>query len=219
MSDEQDINELLRLLKGDTGFARLRQGVIAEVDTDTCSVLLSESEGTAVPGVRWIMDGYMPFLGDTVWLLKNGADMFVVGRTVGLERGTAIFNETSNTTLPNASRHTHALTEVDGSASVALTSPQVYPLYPGRYRIGVTGVWAGNSAGLRGLYLVKNGGAEEMPMGTVQAGPNTESAVVSGVRSMRFNGDGDHFEVQSNQTSGVGLAGRILEVSVQWVRR
>jgi hypothetical protein len=218
MSDEQDISELLRLLRSDTGFARLKQGVIAGLDGDTCSVLLSEGGSAAVPGVRWLKDGYQPFPGDTVFLLKNGADMFVLGRTVGDERGTALFSESTNALRAHAARSVHTLdTVVEADPTVVLSGSQVVPLYPGLYRVSVTPFWVSDATGMRGVYIMKNG-TEDRVVANQGATPS-EGTAMHGARLIRFNGETDYFEIETNQTSGGSLNGRILDCSVQWLRR
>lgn len=58
---------------------RLRQGIIAGIGMGRVDVLL---EGTFSIGGIPFLSSYVPRIGDVVWLIKNGADMFVLGDIV-----------------------------------------------------------------------------------------------------------------------------------------
>lgn len=62
--------------KGDE-LLRLRQGVIASVQTTSATVTIGGST-TQIAGVKWF-SGYSPVANDTVWLLEQDRQYFIIG--------------------------------------------------------------------------------------------------------------------------------------------
>jgi hypothetical protein len=68
-----------RLVDPDPARLRLRQGVCTAVSisTGTCTITLG-ADTTSLAGVCYL-DGAMPNVGDTVWVLRDGPSLLVVG--------------------------------------------------------------------------------------------------------------------------------------------
>lgn len=81
---------------------RRRQGVITAVDysTATCSVKIGgQTSANTIPGIGFLSP-YVPYVGDTVWLLQVGTDYLVLGAVgTGLVAWTPAL--TCSTTNPN----------------------------------------------------------------------------------------------------------------------
>lgn len=71
-----DIPTLASAFASPTNPTRVRFGVIASVQTGTVTVTL---DATAIAGVRYL-DSYTPTATDTVVLLTDGRDLFVLGK-------------------------------------------------------------------------------------------------------------------------------------------
>lgn len=68
---------LVESLSSRSNAPRLRQGRIVATGTNTVSVNIA-GDSTQVDGVTYL-SGYTPTVGDTVWLMTDGADVFVLG--------------------------------------------------------------------------------------------------------------------------------------------
>jgi hypothetical protein len=72
------LQQLAEAMLPDPNQLRLRQGTVSQVnstDPPTVDVFLGD---TIVPAARY-MDGYIPLVGDSVWVMRNGPDSLVVG--------------------------------------------------------------------------------------------------------------------------------------------
>lgn len=81
-----DIDDLSRMLGEDPRLAQklgLRQGVVSALTGNAFSYTYSVRIGgtdTVIPGVK-ALENVCPLVGDTVWILQNGPDVLIVGRT------------------------------------------------------------------------------------------------------------------------------------------
>lgn len=62
------------------GGAGLIRGTVVSVEGDSCTVDVLDS-GLAQPRIYFLKDGYHPRVDDKVWLIPNGSDYFILGRT------------------------------------------------------------------------------------------------------------------------------------------
>lgn len=80
---DNDIRELARVLLPDARVRRdinLVQGIVASIQYDnTLSVYLGGETTLSVNNIRYL-SSYVPVVGDVIQLVKNGADLFVVGK-------------------------------------------------------------------------------------------------------------------------------------------
>lgn len=84
--------------------ATIRKGVVISIATGsappTLSVQISGDTTTTIDGVRYI-DSYVPVVGDTALILKQGTDLVAMGQIA------AQFSESAWTTVPLAAGFTH----------------------------------------------------------------------------------------------------------------
>jgi hypothetical protein len=62
-------------------YAQLRQGVVAAINApdNSCSMYLSGDTTTLVVGIK-CLNSFQPTVGDTMWIVKSGSDMIVLGK-------------------------------------------------------------------------------------------------------------------------------------------
>lgn len=78
------IRELARVLLPDARLrsdVRLIQGIVASIQYDGISVYLGGETSLPVSRIRYLQS-YVPVVGDVVWLLRNGPDLFAIGETM-----------------------------------------------------------------------------------------------------------------------------------------
>jgi hypothetical protein len=65
----------------DGDYAQLRQGVVVAINApdNSCSMYLSGDTSTVVPGIK-CLNSFQPTVGDTMWIVKSGSDMIVLGK-------------------------------------------------------------------------------------------------------------------------------------------
>jgi hypothetical protein len=208
---QQMVEQLAR--RGKVG-ARITQGVVVDVDPsgETCTV---KSSGI-IPGVRWLRDGYLPVINDAVFLLRNGPDMFILGRTLGEARqvvepdlpdpqptecglytAAALSVTSSTNVISNNITEIIAHPDIGFNAGTDTFSPSAR-----WWNISVRGFWAANATGLRAVNLWVNGATE--------SGLDSRPGLASGVTlfssfvDREFNGT-DTFQFRNSQTSGSTL--------------
>lgn len=86
--DRSDILEVARVigeaLSSDkpaaAGALGLLRGTVVSIEGDSCTVDILDSE-VEQPGIYFLKNAYHPVIGESVWLIPNGTDYFILGRT------------------------------------------------------------------------------------------------------------------------------------------
>lgn len=222
--DQRQVSELLGLLRDpDASQVRLTQGVITAyvAGAETCSVALQGGGGGSISGVRWLRDAYLPVEGDVVFLVRNGPDLWVLGRTVGAGLRSfapmAKFAGPAAVATLNDAQWAHTMaTDVAPSIEFSRFGVFLTPKRAGWWRIFVKARFATSATGYRGIYVNVNNGT----ITTLQTQPGHTGVgnVVNGAEEFAFNGDTDYFWPETRQTSGGNLNAEILACSATWVR-
>lgn len=154
--------------------ATIRKGVVLSIEdagnAPTLTANVSGATEVAVAGIRWI-DSYAPTVGDTVLLLKQGADILVIGR---------VADNTSNwITAPLSSGFTH-----NGNSNGNVQYRRVWD--NGSWKVQ----WRGAAARSSGTTIISGLPAEYRPSNFVDviARRNLTHSTVVGIQ---FQPDGD----------------------------
>lgn len=81
--EHSDIRELARLIgqaSKSSGAPGLIRGTVVSIEGDSCSVDFLDSDAV-IPGIYFLKNSYHPVVGENVWMIANGSDYFIIGRT------------------------------------------------------------------------------------------------------------------------------------------
>lgn len=225
MSQDSDINDLISILRpADTNPARLLQGVVTDIDPtyETCSVALQGGGGGSTGGIRWLRDAYFPVILDAVFLLRNGPDLFIIGKTLGAPSTFSpmihLVSATSVNMVVNDAQYSFTMDDAGATLHPEFTKFGVYlyPRRPGWWAITPRAAFSADSTGYRGVYIKVNSTTTI----EIHTQPGHAGAVnhLSPTLIYPFSGD-DYFWPELRHNSGnPSMNGHLKDLTVQWIR-
>lgn len=205
MSDFFDYQALVPAIAGKNTTPRFRVGVVQSVEAYTCTVTVAGST-TAISGVRYLAH-VQPAPGQPVWLVSDGADVFVFGVIAAADRtfaprayrNSALSVSNATDTFPTMS----GVFSDTWSAWSAGNASRLTAKLAGRYIATASVEWAANATGLRALWIEEGNGTEwGRVQGTALSGSPTNQSTTTPPFTLAI---GEYIRMGIRQASGGAL--------------